>query len=1304
MQADGAILPLRYRLVRELGRGGMGVVYLAEDSEFGSVAIKLLPPYPAHSEDSRRFQREASDLAGLNHPNVVRLLETGDSQNRDYIVMEHVGGGSVSDLAGKASLREILEIFEQVCRGLAYIHGRGLVHRDLKPDNILLTPERQPKITDFGIARRVEHQRTKLTQVGSILGTCDYLPPEQIVSSHVTPAADLYSLGVCLFEAVTGRLPFIEDMEFRVLQAHIKTAPPVPSALRPGLPPALDDLIGQLLQKRPEQRPESATKVAQRLADIVAHLPTLGDVAPGLALAGRALVLDNLLGIVTQALRGPGVACLLVGDRGFGRSVLLQHLLKRLRAEPGARVLRLAPAPVGQALPGLWSRLGRDPSELEKLLEAAGSEGVAQGLARVLAAQEPVALVVDDYERLDSLSRYVVRELVSQPVPAHACWLVSLQSDEREDFPESLPSVTLEGLDRETLLELAASQVGGRPGPQLEKTLLERSAGSPRRLRILCGCLTAIGLETVDGTVELRDDPPALDDLVRTVLSQRGGLLEVARLTMWSRDAASPDFLAAASELPAEQVKAVIADLERRGLLEWQAGYPEDEDEPRLRFAMPTLAARIRGEGSGTAVHVQLARALPPGPERARHLGLGKQPLARQTLAEQAVKLQASGCREEELELWVLAAEISKGAEQLEARVEAARCRAALGLSSQAVAELTGILEGPGLDGLRPLVVLSLARALVAGGERAEALALLEKEPEPESPVLLVPELELLSELQPDPEASQEALEQAVSRSHPLPALGQLRLEILLGERHLAAGRTREAKRVLEGSLSRAKSLEQPFWLTRCLLALGRSYQASEQHERAIPCFDQALDSCGGAYPAPLEAELWRCLSRAYEGKQDLASACAAWERAEGLEQSDPLRLAHLQQASGQLAQAERTLRDLGDPAASLQLGQLLVEAGRPEEAVARLEGTRGVEGLCALAEAYLKQGKYAEAVLTAEKALRVAEEGDWPARARVILAEACVADQMWESAARNLAEARALSPGEELQERIRLAEERLPVAPQPPAPPPPRPAPRQREDFEPLPSTLAIDQILREAGDGRRFPFKAVVAVLVILVVVGALVFGKGGASDGEESPAPAAAATGAENPEPTPPPKKSPPKPIKSPKPGKKPKPTPKPAAPKPTAKPVAAKPTPKPKPGRPSAAGASALISVLIAVIGGLGLGLAAGVLKGKTLAAEGAIPADVQAESQVAARGTLGLVLIAALGTGAFFGPPWYRLFPLNLVYTNVNAALATYFPANLAHLATMFLCFLVIAAPLTAALSAVVKALVSKLPNRLSPDR
>ena len=262
MQADGAALPLRYQLVRELGRGGMGVVYLARDAEFGEVAIKLLPPHGTQSEESRRFQREARDLAGLSHPNVVRLLEAGEGQDRDFIVMEYVGGGCLKDVAGQTTLRETLEIFEQVCQGLAYIHEQGLVHRDLKPDNILLTPERRVKITDFGIARRVE-QRTKLTQVGSILGTCDYLPPEQIASSQVGQAADLYALGVCLFEAVTGRLPFVEDMEFRVLQAHVKTPPPVPSTLRAGLPPALDDLIGQLLQKRPEQRPENATRVAE---------------------------------------------------------------------------------------------------------------------------------------------------------------------------------------------------------------------------------------------------------------------------------------------------------------------------------------------------------------------------------------------------------------------------------------------------------------------------------------------------------------------------------------------------------------------------------------------------------------------------------------------------------------------------------------------------------------------------------------------------------------------------------------------------------------------------------------------------------------------------------------------------------------------------------------------------------------------------------------------------------------------------------------------------------------------------------
>lgn len=1332
MQADGAVLPLRYQLVRELGRGGMGVVYLATDSEFGEVAIKLLPPHGSQSEDAVRFQREARDLAGLSHPNVVRLLEAGEGQERDYIVMEYVGGGSLKDLAGKATLRETLEIFEQVCHGLAYIHERGLVHRDLKPDNVLLTPGRQPKITDFGIARRVE-QRTKLTQAGSILGTCDYLPPEQIISSQVGPAADLYSLGVCLFEAVTGRLPFVEDMEFRVLQAHVKTPPPVPSTLRAGLPPALDDLIGQLLQKRPEQRPENATRVASRLADIVTQLPSLGDAAPGLELAGRAPVLDNLLGIVTQGVRGAGVAALLVGDRGFGRSVLLDHLLKRLRAEPGARILRLAPAPIGQALPGLWSRLGRDPAELEKLYAATGREGVAQGVARVLAAQEPVALIVDDYERLDSLTRYVVTELVKTPAPPRTCWLVSLRSEEREDFPEGVPTVTLEGLERKALLELAEAWLGGRPGPRLEGLLVERTGGSPRKLRLLCGCLTAIGLDSSGGTVELRDDPPPLDDLVRTVLSQRGGLLEVARLTMWARDAASRELLLAASELPADQVKTVITELEKRGLLEWQPGYPADEEEPRLRFALPTLAAKIRGEGSGTAVHVQLARSLPQGPERARHLGLGKQPQARQALADQAARLRAAGCVEEELELWVLASEVSKGAEQGEARIQAARCRSELGLGSQAVAELTALLDNPVAETWRPLVVVSLARALARSGDAAGALAQLDQEAEPEEASLAVQDLELRSELQDDPAEKRDLLQQAVSRSHPLPAVEQLRLELLLGERQLEAGQDREARRVLESSLSRARSVDNPFWLTRCLLALGRSYA----HDRAIPCFDQALDACGGAYPARLEAELWRSLSRAYEAKRDLASACAAWERAEGLDSQDKLHLAQLQRASGQLGRAERTLRDLQDPAAQLQLGLLLVAAGRPEEAIAHLDGARGPEALCALTEAYMKQEKYAEAVITAEKALAAArheEGGDWPIRARVLLAEACVADQMWESAARNLIEARALDPGEELLERIRQAEERLPAgasrvvveaAPavnppavrevKPPPPPPSVPEPaapkappsRRREDYEPLPSTLAIDKIGQDDG-GRKLPVKALAVVaVVVLLLGGVMVLGKGKPSP-DKSPDVVATA-GEETPAATPLPKKSPekkPPPGKKPpakKPTPKPKATPKPVAAKPTPKPAAAKPAPRPKPGTPTAAGPGALISVLLAVVGGLVLGLGAGVLKGRGLAAEGAIPADVQAESQVAARGTLGLVLIAALGTGAFLGPPWYKLFPLSLVYTNVSAALAEYLPAGISHLTGVFVCFLIIGVPLSTVVSAVVKAIVSRLPSRLSPD-
>lgn len=264
-------LPERFVVGAELGRGGMGVVYKAFDKAYGrDVALKVLPDQGAEDTVLHRFRREGTDLAMLSHPHVVRCYEFGSHDDVDYIVMEYLGGGDLhSFLSEGSSLADIVSAYCFICQGLEHIHQQGIVHRDVKPENILFTNSGMPKLTDFGISRRM-NTKSQLTQLGAILGTRDYSAPEMVTSSaEATPAVDLYSLGVCLFESLTGRLPFTGETEYAVLSAHINTPPPIPSELNPELPKELDEIILRLLAKAPQDRPSSAAEAGRLLSDFL---------------------------------------------------------------------------------------------------------------------------------------------------------------------------------------------------------------------------------------------------------------------------------------------------------------------------------------------------------------------------------------------------------------------------------------------------------------------------------------------------------------------------------------------------------------------------------------------------------------------------------------------------------------------------------------------------------------------------------------------------------------------------------------------------------------------------------------------------------------------------------------------------------------------------------------------------------------------------------------------------------------------------------------------------------------------------
>ena len=271
MAVSETLLPKRYEVLRELGSGGTSVVYHAKDrqTEGREVAVKVL--VKERLED--RFSREAERLSQLSHPNLVGFFEVGKHDGRDYLVMEYLPGGNLSEaLRGKGS-EEILNTFVAICAGLGYLHSRNIVHRDVKPANILMDAQGHPKLTDLGSARQVDRQ-TRITRAGSILGTYAYLAPEQINSTEAGPAADLYSLGVCLFEALTGRRPFTVKHEFKLMKAHLEEPPPPLSKFRPELPESLGNLVASLLQKKPEERPTTAKVVARMLERCITDLNT----------------------------------------------------------------------------------------------------------------------------------------------------------------------------------------------------------------------------------------------------------------------------------------------------------------------------------------------------------------------------------------------------------------------------------------------------------------------------------------------------------------------------------------------------------------------------------------------------------------------------------------------------------------------------------------------------------------------------------------------------------------------------------------------------------------------------------------------------------------------------------------------------------------------------------------------------------------------------------------------------------------------------------------------------------------------
>ena len=291
----GDLIADRYELEELVGTGGMSTVFRAYDRQLERrVAIKILHEhYAGDPEYLERFRREARAVAKLSHPNIVTVIDRGDDGGRQYIVFEYVEGENLKELvvrSGRLPVRRALELALDVAGGLAFAHDHGLVHRDVKPQNVLLSREGEVKVTDFGIARSL-HVEHGVTQTGTVLGTGEYLAPEQASGKQVSPATDVYSLGVVLWELLAGDVPFVGENFVAVALRHVNEPPPSLRERRPDVTPRLEAAVDRALAKDPA----TALPLHGGVRQGAARLPRRGRGPAAAAGAGRPRADDALL-------------------------------------------------------------------------------------------------------------------------------------------------------------------------------------------------------------------------------------------------------------------------------------------------------------------------------------------------------------------------------------------------------------------------------------------------------------------------------------------------------------------------------------------------------------------------------------------------------------------------------------------------------------------------------------------------------------------------------------------------------------------------------------------------------------------------------------------------------------------------------------------------------------------------------------------------------------------------------------------------------------------------------------------------
>ena len=381
-----------YEIRGLLGRGGMAEVYRARDDRLGrELALKVLPPDAvAEPAAVERFIREARAASALNHPNVITIYEIGETQSGRFIAMELVEGSALRSLIGApSSVDQLSRVGAQIAGALAAAHAAGIIHRDVKPENIMLRTDGYVKVLDFGVARLLAPQGgssdpdSAVTATGTAVGTLRYMSPEQACAEPITSATDVFSLGMVLFELATGQHPFGATSDVAVVRALLTAPTPNPSRLNPAVPPVLDTLIGRMLEKEASRRP-AAAEVESVLLELargrLTHEPPHTAATPDRRTVGRDRDRRELRRAFEEAAGGRGVLISVAGEPGIGKTTIVEEFLSELSA--GSRSTRIARGQCSERLAGTEAYLPLLEA-LDSLIASPARELVTAALKRL---------------------------------------------------------------------------------------------------------------------------------------------------------------------------------------------------------------------------------------------------------------------------------------------------------------------------------------------------------------------------------------------------------------------------------------------------------------------------------------------------------------------------------------------------------------------------------------------------------------------------------------------------------------------------------------------------------------------------------------------------------------------------------------------------------------------------------------------------------------------------------------------------------------------------------------------------------